>query len=114
MSLRRLTLRFLIVTLVSLFFIHNSPAQTTNTTADQAPPIPGVGHNYVQFLNEIVNPATGSVSIRISAPTPPGRGISLHLLFPMIQIPNTTTPVPIRQITKDFFQAAGGAIFYLP
>ena len=39
-------------------------------------PTPGVGHNYIQDLDETVNPANGSVSIRIAAPTPIERGLN--------------------------------------
>lgn len=39
-------------------------------------PVPGVGHDYIHDLNEIVNPANGSVSIRIEAPRPKERGLN--------------------------------------
>jgi RHS repeat-associated protein len=51
--------------------------QITNVTGDQAPPIEGAGHDYIKMLDETVNPATGSVSIRIGIPGPGGRGISV-------------------------------------
>src|SRR5580658_331629 len=54
-----------------------SEAQVNNVTGDQAPPIPGAGHDYVHLLNETVNPATGSVSIRINLPVPPSRGLTV-------------------------------------
>ena len=44
-----------------------------NTTST---PIPGVPHDYLTGLNEIVNPANGSLSIRIKAPTPHERGVN--------------------------------------
>jgi hypothetical protein len=56
-------------------------AQITNVTADQAPPTPGVGHDYIHFLNENVNPASGSVSIRIAVPVPPSREIAIPFGF---------------------------------
>jgi hypothetical protein len=56
-------------------------AQITNVTADQAPPTPGVGHDYIHLVNETVNPATGSVSIRISVPLPPGRDTTIPFSF---------------------------------
>jgi hypothetical protein len=42
----------------------------------QAPatPTPGVGHDYIGAINDVVNPADGSVSLRISVPIPKGRG----------------------------------------
>jgi RHS repeat-associated protein len=38
-----------------------------------AVPVPGVGHDYIHDLDEIVNPANGSLSIRIEAPRPKER-----------------------------------------
>ena len=69
--------------LFSLAFLVAKPAsaQITNVTADQTPPIPGAGHDYVQFLNETVNPATGSVNIRIALPVRPGRGMTVPFAF---------------------------------
>jgi RHS repeat-associated protein len=64
-----------------LLFASVSQAQITNVTADQAPPTPGVGHDYNHFLNETVNPATGSVSIRVAVPVPPGRGMTIPFSF---------------------------------
>jgi len=113
MPVRRLTRHFLLVAFVSLFFIHNSPAQTTNTTVDQAPPIPGAGHNYVQFLNETVNPATGSVSIRVGAPIPPGRGISLP--FAVSYDSNSEHHNPgSNTFDNQGFLSRGGWIYVLP
>src|SRR5438874_7793061 len=66
----------------SLSLIPNTAhSQITNVTSDQAAPVPGVGHNYIKMLNETVNPATGSVSIRISVPIAPGRGITVPFSF---------------------------------
>ncbi|MGA2236989.1 MAG: RHS repeat-associated core domain-containing protein [Terriglobales bacterium] len=39
-------------------------------------PVPGVGHDYLHDLNEIVNPANGSLSVRIEAPRPKERGFN--------------------------------------
>jgi hypothetical protein len=61
--------------------IPTAHAQITNVTGDQAPPIPGAGHDYIHMIDETVNPATGAVSIRISVPSPPGRGISVPFSF---------------------------------
>jgi YD repeat-containing protein len=40
-------------------------------------PIPGVGHDYIHMLSETVNPANGSVSVRVQLPVPKGRGFTL-------------------------------------
>lgn len=42
-------------------------------------PQPGSGHDYVHGLNETVNPATGSLSLRFNIPLRKGRGVSLPL-----------------------------------
>jgi hypothetical protein len=42
-----------------------------NTTST---PVPGVPHDYIVSLNEIVNPANGALSIRIGQPVPHERG----------------------------------------
>lgn len=44
-----------------------------NTTST---PVPGVPHDYITSMNEVVNPANGSLSIRIKAPTPHERGVN--------------------------------------
>src|SRR5205807_1984436 len=39
--------------------------QITNVTNDQSTPIQGAGHDYIKMLSETVNPANGSVSVRL-------------------------------------------------
>jgi len=51
-------------------------AQITDVTNITSTPVPGVGHDYIHDLNEIVNPANGSVSVRIAAPIPHERGLN--------------------------------------
>ena len=46
-----------------------------------ATPIPGSGHDYIHMLNETVDPASGSVSLRMQVPVPPGRGLNLPFAF---------------------------------
>lgn len=50
--------------------------QITEVSNITSTPIAGSGHDYLADLSEIVNPANGSVSIRIAAPTPYERGTS--------------------------------------
>jgi RHS repeat-associated protein len=64
-----------------LFFAVLSPvsvgaqsAAVLNVDNTTQTPIFGVGHDYIQDLSEIVNPANGSLSIRVQAPTPQDRG----------------------------------------
>ena len=56
-------------------------AQITNVTDDQSTPTPGAGHDYIKMFNETVNPANGSVSLRIDVPVPTGRGLTLPFSF---------------------------------
>src|SRR6185312_15129377 len=55
--------------------------QITNVTNNTSTPMPGTGHDYIHMLNETVNPANGSVSVRIDAPAPAGRLLSLPFGF---------------------------------
>ena len=73
--------RYVIPALALLFLSFGVRAQITGVGSDQTPPIPGVGHDYINALNETVNPATGSVSIRINVPVPPGRGFTVPFAF---------------------------------
>ena len=66
---------------VCLFLVAPCRAQITNVTDDQARPVPGSGHDYIHFLSETVNPANGSVSLRIQPPTTPGRKLTMPFSF---------------------------------
>lgn len=55
--------------------------QITNVTNETSTPTPGSGHDSFRMLNETVNPANGSVSLRISVPIPKGRGLTLPFSF---------------------------------
>jgi RHS repeat-associated protein len=55
--------------------------QITNASADQAPPVPGADHDYIHQLAETVNPANGTLSIRINVPVPKGREITIPFAF---------------------------------
>jgi YD repeat-containing protein len=81
LSARQLTKIIFVTCWLTFIGPSRSLPQITNVTADQAPPIPGVGHEYIKMLNETVNPATGSVSIRISLPVPASRGFSIPFAF---------------------------------
>jgi len=48
---------------------------------ETATPMPGTGHDYMQFFGETVNPASGQVSFRLQYPLPKGRGFDLPYLF---------------------------------
>ena len=56
-------------------------AQVTNVSDMEATPIPGAGHNYTGMLNETVDPANGSLSVRINVPVPTGRQLTVPFAF---------------------------------
>jgi RHS repeat-associated protein len=68
---------------LSLFVLAGSitQAQITAVGDDTSTPIPGAGHDYIKLLNETVNPANGSLSVRIDVPMPKGRGLTLPFSF---------------------------------
>jgi len=70
-------LRLLMSAFFALVFGSTALGQITNLTNQTSTPIQGAGHDYIKMLNETVNPANGSVSLRVQAPTPPGRKMSL-------------------------------------
>ena len=52
------------------------PSQIMGIGNTTSTPVPGVPHDYLTGLNEIVNPANGALSIRLKAPTPHERGVN--------------------------------------
>jgi hypothetical protein len=64
-----------------LFSACLSSAQILNVTDSTSTPIPGVGHDYIKMLSETVNPANGSVSLRIGVPMPTGRKLAIPFSF---------------------------------
>lgn len=55
----------------------DSYCQTGNLGDAVQHPVPGAGHDYIHGLNETVNPANGSLNIKIDLPTLPSRGLTL-------------------------------------
>src|SRR5713226_18018 len=58
-----------------------SHGQVVGLTDQTTTPSPGAGHDYIRMLNETVSPASGSISLGIKVPTPPGRKLSLPFSF---------------------------------
>ena len=56
-------------------------SQITTVTADQAPPVPHAGHDYIKLMNETVVPATGAVNLKFGVSAPPGRDITVPFAF---------------------------------
>jgi hypothetical protein len=73
--------RSLVVLCVVLLALSASQAQVTNVADDTSTPVEGAGHDYIKLLSETVNPANGSVSLRLQVPTPKGRGITIPFAF---------------------------------
>jgi RHS repeat-associated protein len=79
MSLPRHVLVVCFVLSLALF-APASRAQIPNAGDTTGTPAPGM-HDYLGSPTETVNPANGSVSIRIPVPIPPGRGLTLPFSF---------------------------------
>ncbi len=62
---------------LSLCVATGTSAQVVNIDNNTMTPTFGAGHSYIQDLSETVNPANGSVSVRIAFPMPKGRGLSI-------------------------------------
>src|SRR5271154_7424104 len=72
---------FLVFASFALFLTRVAKCQILNVGDDTSTPIEGAGHDYIKMLSETVNPANGSVSLRIQVPTPKGRGITIPFSF---------------------------------
>lgn len=73
--------RFLTFGSLCLLFTGVCAAQIPSETDVTSTPVPNAGHDYIHALAETVNPANGSLSIRINVPLPPGRGLTLPFSF---------------------------------
>jgi len=95
---RRFQRLLIAVACLSLPVLAQSPiAVVDNTTLT---PTPGVGHDYIDGLSETVNPANGSVTVKIAAQMPKDRGLN----FPVYAYLYSTSGY--YQWTPDFI--AGG------
>ena len=72
---------FLAIVLVFSIIVPAAVAQLPSNTNTTATPIPGAGHDYLGDLTETVNPANGSISVRLPVIMPQGRGITLPFSF---------------------------------
>jgi YD repeat-containing protein len=69
------------VWLAYVIFATACAAQIPSETDTTSTPVPHAGHDYIQGMSETVNPANGSLSIRIGVPMPPGRGLTVPFSF---------------------------------
>jgi len=77
----RLFIRYANFLLVLPFLSYGIKAQMPVSSSTTSTPVPGAGHDYLGAINETVNPANGSVSLRINTTVPPGRGLTLPFGF---------------------------------
>jgi RHS repeat-associated protein len=73
--------RCLLLAAVAVLLAPALHAQMPPSSSTTSTPVPGAGHDYLGELAETVNPATGSVSVRLNAMMPPGRGLTLPFSF---------------------------------
>src|ERR1700722_1670496 len=66
---------YLVCLAVAGFLAPESQSQILTTGDDTTTPVEGAGHDYIKMLSETVNPANGSVSLRVEVPVARGRGI---------------------------------------
>ena len=94
--------------------------QITNVTDDQSAPAPGTGHDYFKMLSETVNPANGSVSLRIGVPVPESRGITIPFSFAYDSngvhhfIPVANQPGWLVWTSNNTFISQGGWSYSVP
>jgi RHS repeat-associated protein len=93
-------------------------AQIINVTDDQSTPIPGAGHNYIHLLTETVNPANGSLSVRIQLPVPKSLGITIPFAIAYdsngVTYPSGTTAGVMYWAKGDSDLASGGWSYAVP
>ena len=82
--------------------INNNVAPPVNNPT--AVPVPGVGHDYIHDLSEIVNPANGSLSVRIEAPRPKERAFN----YPLYSFMYDST----QQFGLHYSQATSGQAYH--
>jgi len=74
--------RSTVVAMLALLLAPLALAQFPNpVNNDTRTPVPGSGHDYINMLSETVDPSNGSLSVHISTPVPPGRGITIPFSF---------------------------------
>lgn len=102
-SLLRTVLRLCPLLLCLAAMPATSQTLGATVTAETAQPIPGVGHSYDQLLSETVDPSSGSVSIKLTLSTAPGRGIAYPLSM-------TYSSAGVFSLSDN----GGGSITWLP
>jgi hypothetical protein len=114
--MRKLSTPFLFTCLLA--FTGLSRAQIVSVTDATSTPVPGVGHSYIQTLNETVNPGNGSVSLRLQVPTPQGRGLNVPFGFAYdstgAHFPGGSIAGQAGWNTNSSYLSSGGWAYSLP
>jgi RHS repeat-associated protein len=90
--------------------------QVPNLSDVTSTPIPGAGHSYIQMLNETVNPANGSVSVRLGLPVPPGRKLTVpfNIAYDSSGHHFLDNSIPGTVIWKESSSGGGGWTYTVP
>ncbi|MGD0220659.1 MAG: RHS repeat-associated core domain-containing protein [Acidimicrobiales bacterium] len=101
-----------------LLFVCVARGQILNVTDTTSTPIAGAGHDYIKMLNETVNPANGSLSIRIQTPVPPGRRLTMPFAFAYdsngVHHPESVANSQILWLSNTSFISKGGWAYSVP
>lgn len=108
---------FLLV-IFGLLLIPASESQVLSVGDMTSTPIEGAGHDYIKTLSETVNPANGSLSIRIQLPPAKGRGITLPFSFAYdsngINYPIQSLPGVLGIQSSSTMFSSGGWTYTVP
>jgi hypothetical protein len=110
--------RAFLVTSIVILLVSTAHAQITNVTDDTSTPIPGAGHDYIHLLSETVNPANGSVSLRIQLPMAKGRGIQVpfYVGYDSNSVSHLESPTPgqLGWASNNGYLSQGGVAIFSP
>jgi hypothetical protein len=87
----RTVITFFCLVLIFSCLASEAYGQVNAVVTDQAPPIPGAGHDYIHFLNETVSPSSGSVSIRSMSHSPQALPQRYRLVIRMTRMRQITS-----------------------
>jgi hypothetical protein len=93
-------------------------AQITDVTNSTSTPISGAGHDYIKLLSETVDPANGSLSLRMETSPPRGRQLSLPFAFAYdsngFYFVQGTPGGGAAFVSQPFFLSQGGWTYSIP
>jgi len=105
--------------LLSCSFLADAQQSLGPVNGSTSTPIPGAGHDYLGDLVDTVNPANGSLSVRINTPVPQGRGLTVPFSFNydsagVIQPYNSGSSSAVNLVSHAGFLSSGGWTYGLP